>query len=78
MSSTLFDSLKKYAGENIEVTIYDNNVPLGEQPKTLLIGDLQTMTIEIYDPDGLAEFYGKKNINKEAKSKEDLYPSEEE
>ncbi|WP_133139250.1 zeta toxin family protein [Legionella genomosp. 1] len=59
---------------NAELSVFNTNVPRGEQPIQAMQLNLSTKKAIIYDADAMAEIYGKKNIDPKALDSDHLYP----
>jgi len=64
------------ADTNTEMSLFNTDVPHGEQPIQVVSINMQTREAIIYNADALAEIYAKKNININATSKAELFASE--
>jgi hypothetical protein len=73
ISQDLFTRLAEYKDSNIEFAILNNDVPEGEPPIKLMDGNLNERSVYVFDPRGMAEFCGKRNLNLKAKNNDELF-----
>ncbi len=68
-------SLERYSGANIQLAIYDNNVPWGQMPTLIETVNFQTREIEILNREKQEALYGRRFINTKAPDAPYVYGS---
>ncbi len=73
MTQQVPSTLSKFMGENVQFSLFDNNVPQGTQPIEVADIDLLKKTIVVHSNPSLERFSQKGKINEKATSAGDLY-----
>jgi hypothetical protein len=73
ISEDLFTRLTQYKDLNVEFAILNTDVPEGKPPIKLMAGNLEKRLVYVFDIRGMAEFCGKRNLNLQAKNKDELF-----
>lgn len=59
---------------NVELAIYNTDVPRGERPTLIAQYDSDTSRLIVKDPDGFADFMERRNLNRDANAPDKLWP----
>ncbi len=73
IAKDIFVRINAFKNQDIQFSILNTDVPLGEKPITLLSGNTVNRSIHIFDRKKMAEFCGNKNINISAKNPGELF-----